>query len=223
MNGTSSISSTARWTRWCTGTSASAQQGAIACATAASVTATRSCRSRGIGQTYTVSPTFLIDGTFGWTRFGQDVQPPDLGTNFGSGRARDSRDQRARPARERHAAMLHLRLSALGNPEGWNPLFRNDQSYTFNTNASWMKGTHDIRFGFDFVHHLMNHWQPELGEGPRGAFHFDPGVTALNPEELEATVGFQGDTHRSRTTGTRWPDSCSARPPRPVRAASSSR
>ena len=40
----------------------------------------------------------------------------------------------------------------------------------------------------------MNHWQPELGEGPRGAFHFDPGVTALNPDALEDTVGFQGDT-----------------------------
>ena len=25
----------------------------------------------------------MIDGTFGWTRFGQDVTPPDLGTNFG--------------------------------------------------------------------------------------------------------------------------------------------
>ena len=37
-----------------------------------------------IGQTYTVSPNFLIDGTLGWTRFGQSVQPPDLGTNFGS-------------------------------------------------------------------------------------------------------------------------------------------
>jgi hypothetical protein len=82
--------------------------------------------------------------------------------------------------------------SALGNPEGWSPLYRNDQSYTFNTNASWVKGSHDIRFGFDFVHHLMNHWQPELGEGPRGAFHFDPGVTALNPEAIGAAVGFQG-------------------------------
>ncbi len=40
----------------------------------------------------------------------------------------------------------------------------------------------------------MNHWQPELGEGPRGAFYFDPGVTALNPEALEAAVGFRGDT-----------------------------
>ena len=58
--------------------------GAIACAAAASAPATRWCRSRGMGQTYTVSPTFLIDGTFGWTRFGQNVTPPDLGTNFGS-------------------------------------------------------------------------------------------------------------------------------------------
>ena len=64
----------------------------------------------GIGQTYTVSPTFLIDGTFGWTRFGQDVEPPDLGTNFGSGRPRDSRHQRPRPARERHAAAVHVRV-----------------------------------------------------------------------------------------------------------------
>src|SRR5262245_65489775 len=38
----------------------------------------------GIGQTYTVSPNFLIDGTLGWTRFGQNVQTPDLKTNFGS-------------------------------------------------------------------------------------------------------------------------------------------
>jgi hypothetical protein len=82
----------------------------------------------------------------------------------------------------------------LGNPEGWNPLYRNDQSYTFNTNASWMKGAHDVRFGFDFIHYLMNHWQPELGEGPRGAFYFDPGVTALNPDALDATVGFRDDT-----------------------------
>ncbi|MBI1983314.1 MAG: TonB-dependent receptor [Acidobacteria bacterium] len=83
--------------------------------------------------------------------------------------------------------------SDLGNPEGWNPAFRNDQSYTLNTNASWIKGAHEIRFGFDYLHHLMNHWQPELGEGPRGAFDFGAGVTALNPEALEATVGFLND------------------------------
>jgi hypothetical protein len=146
-----------------------------------------------IGHTYTVSPTFVIDGTLGFTRFGQNVQSPDLGTNFGSdvlglpGTNGPDRRESGIPA------FNFSDYSSLGNTEGWNPAFRNDQSFTFNTNASWMKGNHEIRFGFDFMHHLMNHWQPELGAGPRGAFTFDPGVTALNPSALAATVGFQGE------------------------------
>jgi len=145
----------------------------------------------GIGQTYTVTPAFLIDATLGWTRFGQNVQSPDLGKNFG-------RDIMGIPGTNgndpRESGMPAFYISdytALGNTEGWNPLWRNDQSYTLNANATWMKGPHEIRFGMDFLHHLMNHWQPELGEGPRGAFGFDPGVTALNPAALGSTVGFQ--------------------------------
>ena len=148
----------------------------------------------GMGQTYTVTPTFLIDGTFGWTRFGQNVTPPDLGSNFGLDVLGIPGTNGPDPRESGMPPFYISGYSDLGNNEGWNPLYRNDQSYTFNTNASWMKGTHDVRFGFDFVHHLMNHWQPELGEGPRGAFHFDPGVTALNPDALAAAVGFQGDT-----------------------------
>ena len=148
----------------------------------------------GIGHTYTVAPNFLIDGTFGWTRFGQAVLPPDLGTNFGSDVLGIPGTNGSDPRESGMPPFYIAGFSPLGNPEGWSPLYRNDQSYTFNTNASWMKGTHDVRFGFDFVHHLMNHWQPELGEGPRGAFYFNPGVTALNPEALEASVGFLGDT-----------------------------
>jgi hypothetical protein len=148
----------------------------------------------GMGTTYTVSPTFLIDGNFGWTRFGQDVAPPDLGTNFGLDTLGIPGTNGPDPRESGMPPLYISGFSPLGNPEGWNPLYRNDQSLTANTNASWMKGTHDVRFGFDFVHHLMNHWQPELGEGPRGAFYFDPGVTALNPDALDATVGFRGDT-----------------------------
>jgi hypothetical protein len=148
----------------------------------------------GIGHTYTVAPNFLVDGTFGWTRFGQAVLPPDLGTNFGSDVLGIPGTNGSDPRESGMPPFYIAGFSPLGNPEGWSPLYRNDQSYTFNTNASWMKGTHDIRFGFDFVHHLMNHWQPELGEGPRGAFYFNPGVTALNPEALEASVGFLGET-----------------------------
>src|SRR4051794_12978436 len=147
-----------------------------------------------MGTTYTVSPTYLIDGNFGWTRFGQDVTPPDLGTNFGLDTLGIPGTNGPDPRESGMPPMYISGFSPLGNPEGWNPLYRNDQSFTANTNASWAKGTHDVRFGFDFVHHLMNHWQPELGEGPRGAFYFDPGVTALNPDALRAAGGFTGGT-----------------------------
>ncbi len=144
-----------------------------------------------IGQTYTVTPTFLIDGNLGWTRFGQNVKPPDLGTNYGS-QTLGIVGTNGPDYRESGLPAFNISdYSSLGNTEGWNPLFRNDQSFTFNTNASWMKGAHEVRFGLDYMHHLMNHWQPELGDGPRGSFTFDPGITALNPDALASTVGFQ--------------------------------
>ena len=147
-----------------------------------------------IGQTYTVSPSLVIDGTLGWTRFGQNVQSPDLGTNFGLDTLGLPGTNGPDPKESGMPAFYISDYSGLGNTEGWNPLFRNDQSITFNTNASWMNGKHEIRFGFEFLHHLMNHWQPELGEGPRGAFYFGSGITALNPAALEQTVGFQSGT-----------------------------
>jgi hypothetical protein len=148
----------------------------------------------GIGQTYTVSPDFLIDGTLGWTRFGQNVQSPDLGTNFGSDTLGIPGTNGRDPRESGMPSFSYGEYSTLGNTEGWNPLWRNDQSYTLNANASWMKGTHEIRFGLDFLHHLMNHWQPELGSGPRGSFSFGNGVTALNTSALASSVGFTGGT-----------------------------
>lgn len=147
-----------------------------------------------IGHTYTLSSNFVVDGTVGWTRFGQNVQSPDLGVNFGSDTLGIPGTNGPDPRESGKPAFYFSDYSSLGNTEGWNPLFRNDQSITFNTNASWMKGKHEIRFGFDYLHHLMNHWQPELGNGPRGAFTFDAGVTALNPAALEEAVGFQAGT-----------------------------
>jgi len=149
----------------------------------------------GMGSTYTVSSNFLIDATLGWTRFGQNCEPPDelSGINYGSDVMGIPGTNGPDP-REAGMPLFYSNWSTLGNPEGWNPAFRNDQSYTFNANASWIKSAHEIRFGFDFLHHLMNHWQPELGEGPRGGFGFWSGPLALNPSALEETVGFQGDT-----------------------------
>ena len=195
---TRSGSSTARWMRW--STAISAWGGGRRVSRRRPRRWLRSCRSPASDRPIR-SPTLVIDGTFGWTRFGQDVEPRTSAPTS----ARKCSAFREPTALTRASGMppMSSRVFRLGNPEGWNPLYRNDQSYTFNTNATWAKGAHDVRFGFDFVHHLMNHWQPELGEGPRGAFHFDPGVTALNPDAL-APSGSRETRHRSRTTGTPW-------------------
>ena len=157
-------------------------------------------QTAGIGQTYTVSPNFLFDGNLGWTRFGQNVKSPDLGTNFGSSTLGIPGTNGPDPLESGMPSFSPgSDYSTLGNTEGWNPLARNDQSFTFNSNASWLKGAHEIRFGFDYLHHAMNHWQPELGSGPRGSFSFANAITALNPSAIGSSVGFQSGTPNFET------------------------
>src|SRR5262249_19360202 len=111
-------------------------------------------QTAGIGHTYTISPTLLIDGTLGWTRFGQYVKSPDLGTNFGRDTLGIPGTNGPDPLESGMPAFsIGTDYSTLGNTEGWNPETRNDQSYTFNTNATWMKGLHAIPLAFPLLPH----------------------------------------------------------------------
>jgi hypothetical protein len=136
-----------------------------------------------VGHTWSLSPTFLIDGTIGYSRMGQDGLPGDFGTNVGLDvlgipGTNDPND-------ERYSGVPSIDVADyahLGSPYGWMPFYRNDWSLTNSHNASWTKGSHTIRFGVDIVHHHMNHWQPENGMGPRGGLAFGRGeATMLNP------------------------------------------
>jgi hypothetical protein len=68
-----------------------------------------------------------------------------------------------------------------GGVDGWTPIFRNDRSYNFSTNATYTASKHEFRFGVDIVKMELNHWQPELAYGPRGYFLFYGGPTTLAP------------------------------------------
>ncbi len=67
----------------------------------------------------------------------------------------------------------------MGNQNNWSPIFRDERSYTFTQNAAKIISNHEFRFGADIVRHNLNHWQPEIGVGPRGAFNFTGNETAL--------------------------------------------
>jgi hypothetical protein len=133
-----------------------------------------------VGNTWTVTPSFVVDGNFGYTRLDQPAVMPDYGANLGL-------DFLGIPGTNgsdvRQSGMPSFAIggyTTLGDTAASSPSFRNDRSYTGTANASYLKGAHNIRFGVDIVRHSLNHWQPEIGYGPRGGFTFASGETGIN-------------------------------------------
>jgi hypothetical protein len=152
-----------------------------------------------IGLTWTLSPNLILDGSFGLTRFDQDVTAPDYGTNFGTDvfGIPGTNGQGGANGDIRYSGMPGFGISGFewfGGVDGWTPIFRNDRSYNFSTNATYTTTKHELRFGVDIVKMELNHWQPELGYGPRGYFIFYGGPTSLapsgSPNEYNAYAAF---------------------------------
>jgi hypothetical protein len=134
-----------------------------------------------IGHTWVLSPNVVLDGTLGYSRLSQYVLGTDYGTNYGTdvfgilGTNGPDIKQSGFPFFQFNT------YANVGNQETWTPVWRTDETYTHTDNLSWTHGAHDFRFGFDLVRHHLNHWQPELGGGPRGQFIFNGGTTANAP------------------------------------------
>src|SRR4029450_8362622 len=69
-------------------------------------------------------------------------------------------------------------FSQLGNRDGWNPIFRDERTYSLATNITKVHGQHDFRGGYFLNFLYLDHWQPETGN-PRGRFDFLPNTTGL--------------------------------------------
>ncbi|MFH1964572.1 MAG: TonB-dependent receptor, partial [Acidobacteriota bacterium] len=142
----------------------------------------------GVGHNWTLSPTFLMDGNFGWTDMDQVVESDGLALGsygldtLGIPGVNNNNQDRAciYDGKDYCAGVPRFSLSGYGtwgHSQGWMPLDRNEDSWTLTHNFSWSTGNHEIRFGYDLVHHLMDHWQPESGGGPRGVFDFSSNIT----------------------------------------------
>ena len=144
----------------------------------------------GIGHNWTLSPTFLMDGNFGITDMNQVVEGEDLALgNYGldtlgiPGVNNFNQDQACIFNGKNYCAGVpRMDLDTYtdyGTQDGWMPTDRNENSYTFTHNFSWSRENHEIRFGYDLVHHIMDHWQPEIGGGPRGIFTIGRNMTRV--------------------------------------------
>jgi hypothetical protein len=134
-----------------------------------------------MGYNYTFSPTFFMDGVFGYTRMDQSVLLPNTdknvgldewkipGTNGGKQYANDPR----------YGGAPHLTgfgFSDIGFSATWAPVWRLEQAYTYQTNFSKIQGAHELRWGFEVRRLMMDHWQPETAN-PRGSITFAGGAT----------------------------------------------
>ena len=136
-------------------------------------------RSATLGGTYTISPALLIDGHAGYTRQVQLGQDKFYGKNIGL-------DVLGIPGTNgpdiRQSGFPGFSVSgyeSFANAVTSSPRFRWDNQFQYAANASWTRGRHELRWGWELGRQGMNRFQPQSGFGPRGGFSFAGGVTAL--------------------------------------------
>ena len=138
-----------------------------------------------VGQTWTLSPTLLLDANGGSNKMTHQSSGPDYGTNFGTevfgipglNAQGITGPGSADPTRYSGMPVMNFSsLSDLGNNSTWTPVWRTEISYTASVNLTKVAGRHELRSGFDFVRLTLDHWQPEIGN-PRGVLDFGTGLT----------------------------------------------
>ena len=139
--------------------------------------------SASISATSTISSNFVIDGLFGFTRQHTYQQPPGpvkcWGAELGIPNA-------CQPPLQRDYALPRIDFgagtfwSSYGNGVRVNDNTGSvfdylDPQWQYVANASWSKGSHNIKFGFDKHRLHMNHY-----EITAPSFNFTGGSTSLN-------------------------------------------
>jgi len=146
-----------------------------------------------VGSTWTFNPTTVFDATFGVSKMTHESTAGDFGLgNYGldtlgipgtNGGANFSSDPR-------YAGMpaFLTGFSTIGNDDGWAPVQRDERTYALTANVTKLRGSHEFRFGYSVNRLRMNHWQPELGYGPRGHWDFAQNSTELNGGPQTANI-----------------------------------
>ncbi|HEY3444316.1 MAG TPA: carboxypeptidase regulatory-like domain-containing protein [Paludibaculum sp.] len=152
-----------------------------------------------VGYNYTFSPSFFMDGVFGYTRMDQVVGIPNVDKNIGldlwkipgtNGGRQYAKDDRYGGAPQ----VDGFGFSYVGVGATWAPVWRAERGYTYQTNFSRITGAHEFRWGFEARRLEMNHWQPETAN-PRGYIGFSSGTTihpTLNTGQRGSPNSFAG-------------------------------
>jgi len=145
-------------------------------------------QSVGLGATYTFTPTILFDWNFGFTRQRLGATAPDIGSAFGLDTLKipgtNSYGTVGDPTLYNGIPAFQVSSGAnMGNANTGNPFLFRDNQFVTGANLNWMHGKHAFRFGMEFNHTNMNHFQPQGSDGnfttARGSFNFNGNLTAV--------------------------------------------
>ena len=127
--------------------------------------------SHSIGATSILSQSFVVDGSFGYTKHNVNVFPPVdtcYGDVFGLRNA-------CQPPYSLDTNVPDM------NVQGWTMNGQSpirdyvDPQWQFVANAGWTKGSHNVKFGVDYIILQQDHYETQAQ-----AFAFNGGVTTLN-------------------------------------------
>src|SRR6266567_797732 len=141
----------------------------------------------GFGNVYTMSfsgtyvarPSLVIDSYYAWTSVNFNAEPPRLDEKLGLdylGLPGTNGPSRLYGGWPQFNISNYANLGNPGSGGDGGPVVDANRQTQYTANASWIKGSHNVRFGGDIVRQALNRFE---GGADAGVFNFAGGATAL--------------------------------------------
>jgi hypothetical protein len=137
-------------------------------------------QSISLGGSYTLTPSLLIDASAAFSRLHLGAQNTDINKNYGTDVLGIPGTNGPSPWDGGYPSFAITGLSSLGNSNSSNPFLFRDNLFVESANLSWVKGSHNFRFGAEVFHYSIIDNQANTTVGLRGGFTFTGGLTALS-------------------------------------------
>jgi hypothetical protein len=149
----------------------------------------------GVGLTYTLGATMLLDANFGFTHQVLGAEAPDIDENIGSDPDKMNIPGTNGPDRLQGGLpgfQFNNTWSNLGNANTGNPFQFRDNQYSASVNLQKAHRQHLFRGGLEFLDQQINHFQPQGGafQTVRGTFQFNGQSTMLQDAAAPADARF---------------------------------
>ncbi len=137
-----------------------------------------------ISGNYILRPNLIVDTFYSATQIGTNSEVPKLDQNLGLalGIPGTNGPTRAYGGYPQISVTNYTDLGNGGSSGG--PIYYDDRQYQYAANATWIKGHHNVRFGFEAAYQDLNHF--DTGSAP-GHLTFNGGVTTLNAKGAAST------------------------------------